>query len=61
VSRAGEEEVGNGLGDVAVGAEGGRREFESVKVCVEPDVARAELGEDTALRPAAPHPSSPAL
>jgi hypothetical protein len=54
VGRAGKEEVGYGLGNGAVGAEGGRREFEAVKVSVEPDVTSAELGEDTALRPAQP-------
>jgi hypothetical protein len=42
------EKVRDRLRDSAVSAEGGGGEFESVEVCVEPDVAGAELGEDAA-------------
>jgi hypothetical protein len=51
VGGAYEKEVGYGLGSATVRAEGGRCEFESMEVRVQPDVARAELGEDAALRP----------
>jgi hypothetical protein len=47
-----EEEVQDRFWGSTMGAEGRGRNFEAVKVGIEADVARAELGEHTALRPA---------